>query len=1305
MLYLRGDQAHSHFRIEGLLAEITYQVPQVNYLQAEFIHFLDLSSELTDHQNKILHHLLDYGAYPENSPHYHKQEYPKGTLILVVPRVGTVSPWSSKATDIIHHCGLTNIKRIERGIAYYVEASERLTWGDIQAISKLLYDRMTEQVFYHFEEAVSLFQVRPKKPLVWIDVLHGDINNLLLANQSLGLSLDEEELEYLFNSYRAQNRNPSDAELMMFAQLNSEHCRHRIFKSQWIIDGVLRTQSLFSMIKNTTRTSPRGVLSAYHDNAAVIAGNLSTLFFPKPDHHYEFHEEPIHIVMKVETCNHPTAISPQPGAATGVGGEIRDEAAVGRGAKSKAGLTGFVVSNLRIPEYTHPWEISHGAPNRVATPLDIILNAPLGAAQFSNEFGRPNICGYFRTFEQAVEDGNEIELRGFHKPILLAGGMGNIRLESIHKQPLEEGFLVLVLGGPAMLIGLGGSGAASSVVAGTADESLDFASVHRGNPEMQQRAQQVINSCTSLGEQNPILAIHDVGAGGLANAIPELIHQFNRGGYFEMSLIPTADPSMSPLELWCNEAQERFVLAVSEEQLENFEYFAARENCPFSIIGKVIVNPILQCHDDNESKVYPIDTPLSLLFDGPIMRRLQINSHQPKRKPFNLEEIDIFDAAFRLLRLPTIADKSFLITICDRTIGGLVNRDQMVGPWQVPVADCAVTAASFEGFFGEAMSMGERPPLALIDARASARMAVGEAITNIAAANIGTLSDVRLSANWMAACNYKNEEFYLYEAVKTLGMEFCPALNLAIPVGKDSLSMQTMWMDDQTGEEKCMAAPLSVVITAFAPVMDIRRTLTPELKCDTETQLVYIDLSNGNQRLGGSALSYVYSALGDSCPDVDNPELLKSFFTAIQQLNLEDKILAYHDRSDGGLFITLCEMAFASHTGLVLDLSSIGHHPLPILFNEELGAVIQVRIEDLDGVLLLLNDHGLMDCHPIGTIDTKDVITFYHEEEVVFSADRVELQLAWSETSYHIQKLRDNPRTAKKIYETLNDRDDPGLCSDLTFDPSDDITAPFIASGIRPKIAILREQGIAGQTEMAAAFYRAGFDTIDVHTNDIKSKEISLASVQALAVCGGFSFGDALGAGQGFAKRIIYDEHLREEFETFFNRKDTFTVGMCNGCQMLAALKTLIPGAELWPKFMRNQSEQFEGRLSIVEVEPSPSILFMGMEGSRLIVPVAHAEGLAEFQSEEMQKKLVQKELVTLRFVDSRGRKTKIYPANPNGSPLGITGLTTPDGRVTIMMPNPERAFRTVQYSWHPNHWGEDAPWLRMFRNGRLWLG
>lgn len=1304
--YRPGAPALSHFRIERLLTQIGYIVPQVSGLYAEFIHFVDLEDKLTKYEDHVLSNLLDYG-FPKDTTidQTEIEEYERGkNTILVIPRSGTVSPWSSKATDIAHHCGLHKIKRLERGIAFYLDATEKLTWGDIQAISEILHDHMTETVVYDLDKAEEiLFKEKQPKPLLEIPLLQEGKSALIHANLSMGLALTTEELAYLEDAFLKVKRNPTDVELMMFAQLNSEKCRHKIFNAEWLIDGVLKKESLFSMIKNTYQVNSRGVLSAYKDNASVIVGGEGAWFYRDPvTHEYQSKIEPIHVVMKVETHNHPTGISPHSGAATGVGGEIRDETATGRGAKSKAGMVGFTVSNLEIPAFFQPWEIPYGRPKRLASALDIILEAPIGSAQFGNEFGRPTLAGFFRTFEQSIENQFGRTVRGYHKPLMIAGGVGNIRHMQVEKGNVQSAMLVVVMGGPSMLIGLGGS-VASSVATNTQDENVDFASVQRENAEMQRRCQEVIDACSALGIANPIVSLHDVGAGGLANAIPELVHQHNLGGFFELRSIPTADSSLSPLELWCNEAQERFLVVISEEQFEVFKKIAKRESCPFAIIGKIIDDNKVICYDKmNEN--YPVDIPMEFLF-GNVPRELQKTvQHENILPDFDYESLEINDIVVRLLRLPAISDKSFLIHINDRSVTGLVVRDSLVGPWQVAVADCAVTARDFEGYFGEAMAIGERPQLALINAKASARMAVGEAITNIAAACIGVLSDLRLSANWMAATHFNDEALHLYEAVQALGLELCPALNITIPVGKDSLSMQTEW--EEKDVIKRVVSPLSVVITAFAPVMDIRHTLTPVLCTDCgDTQLIFIDLSNGKKRMGSSCLAQVYEQLGSNCPDVENPEILKAFFSVIQQLNLEDKILSYHDRSDGGLFVTLCEMAFAAHIGLQIDITGLGEKPNSILFNEELGAVIQVRAEDVDAVLLQLNEVGLMDCYPIGLPDENDQITIIHEEQVIFLAERITVQKLWSETSYHLQALRDNPRTAKKQYETILDKEDPGLNANLTFDLNQNIIAPYINVNAKPVVAILREQGINGHVEMAAAFHQSGFTAIDVHMNDLQSGALQLSGMKGLAVCGGFSYGDVLGAGLGWAKRILFNEKLKDEFQRFFQRTDTFTLGVCNGCQMLSGIRSIIPGTELWPDFLKNYSEQFEGRLCLVEVERSPSIFLQGMEGSRIPVVVAHGEGRAAFRHEEDQEMALKNNLITLRYVDSRGRKTNIYPANPNGSTLGVTGLTTLDGRINIMMPHPERGFRTVQYSWHPKEWQENGPWLRLFQNARVWLG
>ncbi len=1060
------------------------------------------------------------------------------------------------------------------------------------------------------------------------------------------------------------------------------------------------------MIRQTHKHSPRGTLVAYEDNAAVIEGFRHGRFFPLPENgQYGYHEDDTAILMKVETHNHPTAISPYPGAATGSGGEIRDEGATGRGAKPKAGITGFSVSNLLIPGAVQPWETDFGKPGRIASALSIMLEGPIGGAAFNNEFGRPNIGGYFRTYCQEVDG----EARGYHKPIMLAGGIGNIRMQHIHKAPLPAGAKLLVIGGPAMLIGLGG-GAASSVASGAGIEDLDFASVQRDNAEMQRRCQEVIDRCWALGEDNPILSIHDVGAGGLSNALPELVHGAHRGARLELRAVPNAQPGMSPMELWCNEAQERYVLAVEETRLAAFQAVCARERCPVAVLGTATEEQRLVLADEffarNDIRCSPIDLEMSVLFGKP--PKMLREARRIKRKPprFKTRTIELADAAQRVLRLPTVADKTFLITIGDRSVSGLVCRDQMVGPWQVPVADVAVTATGYQGYMGEAMAIGERTPLALLDPAASGRMAIGEALTNLAAARIEKLPDVKLSANWMVAAGHPGEDAALYDTVRAVALELCPALGIAIPVGKDSLSMKTVWQDAE-GREHAVTAPLSLIVSGFSPVVDVRKTLTPELRRDRgETDLLLIDLGKKKNRLGGSALAQVYNQLGHEAPDVDDPRVLRLFFHVIQALNQLGFVIAYHDRSDGGLFATVCEMAFAGHTGVHVELDELGRDPVAALFNEELGAVLQVPRERLGGILGALRQAGLgRHAHVIGRLTDDNRISFSHRRKVLLSEDRATAQRMWSETTYRMQTLRDDPSCAQEEYDRILDTDEPGLTVRLSFDPSENVSAPFIARGARPPLAILREQGINGQVEMAAAFERAGFAPIDVTMSDIIDGRVSLKAFQGLAACGGFSFGDVLGAGEGWAKSILFNSRARDEFAAFFTRPDTFALGVCNGCQMLSNLRELIPGTELWPHFVRNRSEQFEARVCMVQIPENPSILLNDMTGSLVPIVVAHGEGRAEFREEAHVQQVIVDRLVALCFVDNRGELTQTYPCNPNGSPYGITGLTTPDGRFTILMPHPERVFRTISNSWHPGDWGEDGPWLRMFRNARVWVG
>src|SRR5690554_193531 len=1294
MLILRGAPALSAFRHEKLFEQLRQKVPSVSGLYAEFAHFVEVSAALSSEEGQVLSRLLKYG------PSVPSQE-PSGRLFLVVPRFGTISPWSSKATDIAKNCGLAKVQRIERGMAYYITGD--YSDAETQLISAALHDRMTQLVLGAMEEASALFSHAQPRPLAVVDVLTGGVESLEKANVDLGLALAEDEIEYLVTSFKKLGRNPHDVELMMFAQANSEHCRHKIFNASWDIDGESQEKSLFGMIKNTFEMHREGVLSAYKDNAAVIVGHEAGRFFPNPDtREYGATREPVHILMKVETHNHPTAIAPFPGASTGSGGEIRDEGATGIGSKPKAGLTGFTVSNLNIPGFVQPWETPYGKPERIVTPLDIMIEGPLGGAAFNNEFGRPALTGYFRTFEQAVDSPRGEEVRGYHKPIMLAGGLGNIREEHVQKKDISVGGKLIVLGGPAMLIGLGG-GAASSMATGASAADLDFASVQRENPEMERRCQEVIDRCWQLGDKNPIVFIHDVGAGGLSNAMPELVSDGGRGGQFELRKIPNDEPGMSPLEIWCNESQERYVMAIAPERMAVFEDICARERAPFAVIGEATEAEHLSLTDEHFGNK-PIDLPLNVLLGKPPKMHRDVTSQQAEGSALEREGIRLNEAAKRLLRLPAIAEKTFLITIGDRTVTGLVARDQMVGPWQIPVADVAVTAASYDSYAGEAMAMGERTPLALLNYAASARMAVGESLTNLAAADIGDLKFVKLSANWMAAAGHPGEDAGLYEAVKAVGEELCPALGITIPVGKDSMSMKTQWQDDQG--QKSVTAPLSLVITAFGRVRDVRRTVTPQLRMDKgDSKLVLIDLGAGKNRLGGSSLAQVYRQLGDVTPDVDSPELLKGFFDATQQLIHEKKLLAYHDRSDGGLFTTVAEMAFAGHCGVEVALDGLGDDDLAALFSEELGAVVQVSVEDLEYLQNVFAEHGLAECvHVIGRPVREDVVRFNRNGEEVLSHLRSHYRAIWAETTHQMQRLRDNPECADEEFTAKQDLNDPGLSATLSFDSEEDVAAPYINTGRDPVVAILREQGVNSHVEMAAAFDRAGFAAIDVHMSDILSGRISLEKFDGLVACGGFSYGDVLGAGEGWAKSILFNSRARDEFSAFFEREKTFALGVCNGCQMLSNLKELIPGAEAWPHFVTNRSERFEARFSLVEVQQNNSLFFEGMAGSRMPIAVSHGEGRAEFKGNDLTT-VNAEGLVTMRYINNRGDIAGTYPANPNGSPEGITGLTTKDGRVSIMMPHPERVFRTVANSWHPDEWGEDSPWMRMFRNARVYLG
>ena len=1297
MLHLRGCPALSDFRLQKLREQVAAQLPSLTGIQAEYLHVAELDAALNDEQQTVLEKLLSYG--PARSG-----DAPAGISLIVVPRPGTISPWSSKATDIVHNCGLEQVRRVERGIVYtFTVAGETALSGEQrQGVLPLIHDRMTEVVLFDVNDTDVLFRHAVPAPYEEVNVLAGGRVALMAANSDLGLALSDDEIDYLVENFSILERNPVDIELMMFAQANSEHCRHKIFNADWMIDGVAQDNSLFEMIRASYKASPGKILSAYSDNAAVAEGFQVERFFPDTvTHGYAPHVEAAHLVVKVETHNHPTAISPFPGAATGSGGEIRDEGATGRGAKPKAGLCGFSVSNLRIPGYAQPWETDHGKPARIVSALDIMIEGPLGAAAFNNEFGRPNLCGYFRTFEERVPAGDGDEVRGYHKPIMLAGGYGLIRTEHVHKQEIAAGTPIVVLGGPAMLIGLGG-GAASSMSSGASAEDLDFASVQRGNPEMERRVQEVIDACWAQGEANPIVSIHDVGAGGLSNAVPELVNDSGRGGRFELRAIPNDDPGMSPLQVWCNESQERYVLAIDRAHLADFESLCQRERCPYAVLGEATAQQQLVLGDSHFDNT-PIDLPMSLLLGKPPKMVRDVQQLSTTYTDFSTATLDIREAAYRVLRLPAVADKTFLITIGDRSVTGMVTRDQMVGPWQVPVADVAVTASDYDGYTGEALAMGERTPVALLHGPASGRMAVGEAITNIAASQIDAIGDIVLSANWMAPAGHPGEDANLYATVKAVGEQLCPALGIAIPVGKDSMSMKSVW--NEQGEDKSVTAPLSLIISAFASVRDVRNTRTPQLRTDQgETDLILIDLGLGNNRLAGSALAQVYKQLGSIPPDLDDPSLLQAFFAAIQALNKAGKLLAYHDRSDGGLFACICEMCFAGHSGVSIQLDA--SDAAAALFAEELGAVIQVSRKDTGEVLRTLKANGLERAtQVIGTLTADDRVMFAAGGQVILSESRVDLQRAWSETTFRMQALRDNPVCAKQEYDGLLDTNDPGIRPVSGFNIDEDVAAPLIATGERPRMAILREQGVNGQVEMAAAFHRAGFEAIDVHMSDLLSGRQSLHGFKGLVACGGFSYGDVLGAGQGWAKSVLFHSKLRDMFAAFFARQDSFALGVCNGCQMLSSLKELVPGADHWPRFVRNQSEQFEARFSQVEILESPALFFAGMQGSVLPIAVAHGEGRAEFSDDSVAAAAVTSGLVAARYVDGHGAVASSYPQNPNGSPLGITGLTTTDGRVTIMMPHPERVFRAVTNSWHPDEWGEDGPWLRMFRNARVWVG
>ncbi|WP_118791177.1 phosphoribosylformylglycinamidine synthase [Neisseria lactamica] len=1315
VLPLRGVTALSDFRVEKLLQKAAaLGLPEVK-LKSEFWYFVGSEKALDAATVEKLQALLAAQSV-EQTPKAREGLH----LFLVTPRLGTISPWASKATNIAENCGLAGIERIERGMAVWLEGA--LTDEQKQQWAALLHDRMTESVLPDFQTASKLFHHLESETFSTVDVLGGGKEALVKANTETGLALSADEIDYLVENYQALQRNPSDVELMMFAQANSEHCRHKIFNADFILNGEKQPKSLFGMIRDTHNAHPEGTVVAYKDNSSVIEGAKIERFYPDAAENqgYRFHEEDTHIIMKVETHNHPTAIAPFAGAATGAGGEIRDEGATGKGSRPKAGLTGFTVSNLNIPGLKQPWEQDYGKPEHISSPLDIMIEGPIGGAAFNNEFGRPNLLGYFRTFEEKFDG----QVRGYHKPIMIAGGLGSIQAQQTHKDEIPEGALLIQLGGPGMLIGLGG-GAASSMNTGTNDASLDFNSVQRGNPEIERRAQEVIDRCWQLGDKNPIISIHDVGAGGLSNAFPELVNDAGRGAVFKLREVPLEEHGLTPLQIWCNESQERYVLSILEKDLDAFRAICERERCPFAVVGTATGDGHLKVRDDLFSN-NPVDLPLNVLLGKPPKTTRTDKTVTPSKKPFHADDIDITEAAYRVLRLPAVAAKNFLITIGDRSVGGMTHRDQMVGKYQTPVADCAVTMMGFNTYRGEAMSMGEKPTVALFDAPASGRMCIGEAITNIAAVNIGDIGNIKLSANWMAACGNEGEDEKLYRTVEAVS-QACQALDLSIPVGKDSLSMKTVWQDG--GEQKSVVSPLSLIISAFAPVQDVRKTVTPELKNVEDSVLLFVDLGFGKARMGGSAFGQVYNNMTGDAPDLDDTGRLKAFYNVIQQLVAEDKLLAYHDRGDGGLFATLAEMAFAGRCGISADIDCLmdkflpihypdfqgdpaedlsdelyNHAAIKILFNEELGAVIQIRQQDRDYVDAAFEAAGLTGAvSRIGSPDFDNETVSFFGYGYFLEQNRADLQRAWQETSHAIQRLRDNPACADSEFALIGDNERSALFADVKFDVSEDIAAPFVNSGAKPKIAILREQGVNGQIEMAAAFTRAGFDAYDVHMSDLMAGRVRLADFKMLAACGGFSYGDVLGAGEGWAKSILFHPALRDQFAAFFADPDTLTLGVCNGCQMVSNLAEIIPGAETWPKFKRNLSEQFEARLSMVHVPKSASLILNEMQGSSLPVVVSHGEGRADFA---LHGGNISTDLgIALQYVDGRNQVTQTYPLNPNGSPQGIAGVTNADGRVTIMMPHPERVYRAAQMSWKPEDWTELSGWYRLFAGARKALG
>jgi phosphoribosylformylglycinamidine synthase len=1320
---LRGTSALSNFRHLGLTDTLKKNGIPIDSIQAHYQYLIWSKESLNDfdqaQMSKLLH--LDFDLSAKS----------KGDHFYVVPRIGTISPWASKATEIARLCKL-NLIRLERGIVYSYETKRDLTDEQRHTLYHFTHDRMTESIVLDPKELEQQYQVLDDKPFKTIDLIGRGAEALQEANTSLGLALSFDEIDYLVKSFTELQRNPTDVELIMFAQANSEHCRHKIFNASWTIDGQDKDKTLFGMIRNTHQLHPEGTVVAYSDNAAIMEGVDANVW--SPDYStgvYGKHQQRVHTLMKVETHNHPTAISPFPGASTGAGGEIRDEGATGIGGKPKAGLTGFSVSHLHIPDMPMLWESStYGKPQTIASPLEIMIQGPIGGAAFNNEFGRPILGGYFRVFEQSLFD----KRWGYHKPIMIAGGIGSIRDEHTHKKTIHEGDLLIQLGGPGMKIGMGG-GAASSMNTGANAQDLDFNSVQRGNPEIERRAQEVINTCIGLGVDNPIVSIHDVGAGGLSNAFPELADSGNLGAVFDLRKIPLEESGMSPAEKWCNESQERYVLVIEEKDLDRFAKICERERCPFSVVGRATKDRQLILEDTekdpNDPQRLPIDIPMEVLLGKPPLTHRDVQSVDISQTKIDWSDIPLESAIEQVIQHPTVASKSFLITIGDRSVGGLSHRDQMVGPWQVPVADCAVTMVDYDSFHGEAMSMGERPPLAIVNSAAAARMAVGEAVTNILSTDVRKISDLKLSANWMASCGTLGEDEKLFSAVRAVGMELCPALGISIPVGKDSLSMRTQWQDK--AESKNVISPVSLIISAFAPVKNVTKTFTPLLVNEPDTEILLIDLGLGENRLGLSILAQAFSQNETTVPDLASPDLLANLFSAVTELKDIGAVLAYHDRSDGGLLATICEMSFCSHVGIAINIDLLvmekgvesdygdaknwtkqisgrrDEQTLRALFNEELGAVIQIRRSQRDLVFEVLRKHQISShAHIIGKPNQSDSIEIWRDAKQIYKASRRDLQVLWEKTSSAIVALRDNPDCALSELSGLDDLTDPGISPIVTFDLAEKPVAPYIAKGSLPKMAILREQGVNSHQEMAYAFSMAGFEAHDVHMTDLISGRKSLKDFTGLVACGGFSYGDVLGAGEGWAKTILFNQPLRDNFESFFDSKNTFALGVCNGCQMLTQLSEIIPGTENWPHFTRNLSEQYESRLVQVEVVKSPSIFFQGMDGSQLPIIVAHGEGYANFEVKGSLAELKKKELVSLRFTDHYGKPTEIFPMNPNGSVDGVTSVTTEDGRFTVLMPHPERVFRVSQMSWAPASWLEFedglSPWMRMFKNARYWV-